>query len=155
MAKTLSHRKADTRGGAEGQIRHIMDRLARSVQTRDIEGILATYADNAVIFDVRDSLEYGKDGLRRSWEECFESSKDFIIEISEPAIRMDGNLAFTHCLSHATGKTLDGQDIDVWMRATDCYQKINGKWLVVHEHVSVPGDFESGKILQNLKPSGI
>ena len=65
---------------------------------------------------------------------------------------MDGDLAFSHCLSHATGKTMDGRDIDVWMRATDCYQKMNGKWMIVHEHVSVPGDFESGKILQNLKP---
>lgn len=130
-----------------------MDRLATAVQLRDIEGILAAYAENAVIFDVRDTLESGKDGLRRSWQECFEGSRDFKIEVHEPTIHVEGNLAFSHCLSHATGKTMDGQDIDVWMRATDCYQKKNGKWLVVHEHVSVPGDFESGKILQNLKPN--
>ena len=55
----------------------------------------------------------------RSWEECFTSSKEFKIEIHEPTIRVDGDLAFSHCLSHATGKTMDGHDIDVWMRVTD------------------------------------
>ena len=68
MAKILSHKRADTRAGVEGQIRHIMDRLEKSVQSRDIEGILAMYAENVVFFDVRDSLEHPKDGLRRSWE---------------------------------------------------------------------------------------
>ena len=137
MAKILSHKRSDTRTEAEGQIRHIMDRLSKAVQSRDIEGILATYAEDATVFDVRDSLQYGKDSLRSSWEECFASSKEFKIEI----------------LSHAMGKTTDGQDIDIWMRATDCFRKAGGKWLIVHEHVSVPGDFVSGKILQNLKPS--
>src|SRR5262245_47210285 len=108
----------------EGQLRHIMDRLSKAVQSRDIEGILAIYADEAVIFDVRDSLKYGKEGLRKSWEECFASTKNFKIEIQDPTIRVEGNLAFSHCLSHATGQATDGQDIDIWMRATDCYRKI-------------------------------
>jgi uncharacterized protein (TIGR02246 family) len=153
MAKILSHKRSDARSEGEGQIRHIMDRLSKAVQSRDIEGILATYAEDATVFDVRDSLLYGKDGLRSSWEECFMSSKEFNIEISEPTIKTEGNLAFSHCLSHATGKTTDGENIDVWMRATDCYRKAGGKWLIVHEHVSCPGDFVSGKILQNLEPS--
>ena len=152
MAKTLSNKRSDGHTEAEGPIRHLIDRLSKAVQSRDIEGILAIYANEAVIYDVRDSLQYGKEHLRESWNECFRSSKTFRIEVEGPTIRVDGNLAFSHCLSHATGQTTDGQDIDVWMRATDCYRKINGKWLVVHEHASVPGDFESGKILQNLKP---
>jgi uncharacterized protein (TIGR02246 family) len=152
MAKILRNKKFEAHSDAEGQIRHIIDRLVKAVQSRDIEAILATYAPDAVIYDVRDSLEYGKEGLRKSWKECFDSSKSFNIEVSEPTISVDGNLAFSHCLSHATGKTTDGQPIDIWMRATDCYRKVNGKWLVVHEHVSVPGDFESGRILQDLRP---
>jgi uncharacterized protein (TIGR02246 family) len=151
MAKALSNKRSDVE--TDGQIRHVMDRLTKAVQSRDIEGILAIYADEAVIFNVWNSLKYGKDGLRKSWEESFASSKDFKIEILDPTIRIDGNFAFSHCLSHVTGQTTDGQDIDVWARATDCYRKMNGKWLVVHEHASVPGDFESGKILQNLKPN--
>ena len=36
--------------------------------------------------------------------------------------------------------------IDLTVRLTDVYRKINGNWLIVHEHVSVPVD------LNTLKP---
>jgi hypothetical protein len=29
---------------------------------------------------------------------------------------------------------------------------MNGKWLIVHDHISVPADFESGKAMLDLKP---
>ena len=31
-------------------------------------------------------------------------------------------------------------------------RKINGKWLIVHDHISVPIDFDSGKAALDLKP---
>jgi ketosteroid isomerase-like protein len=35
---------------------------------------------------------------------------------------------------------LSGVDrlIDVWVRATTCFRKIDGEWIIVHEHASVP-----------------
>jgi ketosteroid isomerase-like protein len=39
-----------------------------------------------------------------------------------------------------------------WMRATVCYRKLHGKWMVVHEHWSAPSDIESGKALLDLQP---
>jgi len=39
------------------------------------------------------------------------------------------------------------------MASSDCLpSQKNGDWKVVHEHVSVPGDFLSAKALDNLKP---
>jgi uncharacterized protein (TIGR02246 family) len=151
MARLSTNKRLDTYSDSEAE-RQLMHNLVSAVQSRDIEGILSAYAPGAVVFDARDSLQYGKEGLKKSWRECFDSSDSFNIEINNPKITVDDNVAFSHCLSHATGKTTDGQDIDVWMRATDCYKRIDGQWYVIHEHVSVPGDFESGKILANLKP---
>ena len=37
-------------------------------------------------------------------------------------------------------------------RVTDGYRKINGKWLITLEHVSVPVDLETGKADINSKP---
>jgi ketosteroid isomerase-like protein len=31
------------------------------------------------------------------------------------------------------------------MRLTDVYRRINGQWLIEHEHVSVPVDLDTGK----------
>jgi len=46
----------------------------------------------------------------------------------------------------------NGQPSDMWLRATSGLRKMNGKWLIVHDHVSVPIDFETGKAVLELKP---
>jgi hypothetical protein len=57
-----------------------------------------------------------------------------------------------HALERLSGKLKNGQQSDVWLRATSGIRKMNGKWLIVHDHISVPTDFESGKALLDLKP---
>jgi len=42
--------------------------------------------------------------------------------------------------------------VDMWWRATNCFRKIDGKWVVAHGHSSEPFDMESGKALLDLKP---
>jgi ketosteroid isomerase-like protein len=46
----------------------------------------------------------------------------------------------------------NGQKTDRWLRWTACYHKTNGKWLIVHEQVSVPVDVRNGKAMLDLKP---
>ena len=40
----------------------------------------------------------------------------------------------------------------MWVRATTCYRKIDGTWMITHEHQSVPFDTESGKASLDLEP---
>jgi hypothetical protein len=47
------------------------------------------------------------------------------------------------CSFDVAGK--DGNLIDVKFRVTDVLRKAKGKWLIVHEHVSVPVDLATGK----------
>jgi len=35
---------------------------------------------------------------------------------------------------------------------TDIYRKINGKWLIIHEHISVPVDLTTNKADLAAKP---
>lgn len=39
----------------------------------------------------------------------------------------------------------DGKPFGLTMRVTDGYRKVNGKWLIIHEHISVPVNLETGK----------
>lgn len=62
------------------------------------------------------------------------------------------DVAFIHALERLSGTTKSGQKSDVWVRATSGLQKIHGRWFIVHDHVSVPVDFETGKAVFDLKP---
>jgi hypothetical protein len=35
---------------------------------------------------------------------------------------------------------------------TACFRRIDGVWLVVHDHASVPADLEHGQAVLNLRP---
>lgn len=136
----------------EAQIRDLIDSMARFIDARDVDGIMSAYAPEAVIFDVRDALFVDKDTHRESWEECFDVTDNYKMETHNLSIRVDESQAFSHCLSHVSGKSKNGEAVDLWMRITECFSKINGNWYIVHEHSSVPGDFTTGKIMQKLQP---
>ena len=61
------------------------------------------------------------------------------------------NLAVVYALEKIIG-TIKGQKSELCMRVTSVFQEINGKWLDVHDHVSVPVDFETAKAMLDLKP---
>ena len=46
-----------------------------------------------------------------------------------------------------------GQEVDLWTRVTNCFRRIDGEWLMIHDHVSVPIDLATGKALLNLSPA--
>jgi len=67
-------------------------------------------------------------------------------------ILSSGDIGLIHTLERFTGKLKSGQSSDFWLRATSVVRKINGKWLIVHDHISVPIDFETGKAVLDLEP---
>lgn len=73
-------------------------------------------------------------------------------EIRDLNITTSDTVAFCHYLYRVSGMTTDGGKVDMWVRATVCYRKIDGEWRVTHEHGSVPFDPESGKASLDLKP---
>lgn len=138
----------------ETAIRKLIDDWATAVQAKDISRIMACYAPEVVAYDLPPPLQFkGADAYRKDWEAYLPMMTDGMrFEMRDLTVVADDKLGFAHYLSHFTGKEADGKDIDVWARATDCYRKIGGKWLVVHEHMSVPIDMDENKALFDVKP---
>jgi ketosteroid isomerase-like protein len=61
-------------------------------------------------------------------------------------------LAFSRSLNRISGTMKNGQKSDRWLRWTACSRKTNGRWLIIHEHVSVPADVRNGNAELDLKP---
>ena len=73
-------------------------------------------------------------------------------EVRELNVATDGDLAFVHSLNHVSGTLTSGPSSDLWLRWTACFRRIDGVWLVMHDHVSVPAELARSKAVLNLKP---
>jgi ketosteroid isomerase-like protein len=139
---------------AEALIRQRVEDAVKAIRAKDIEGVMSLYAPNIVSFDVTPPLRYaGADGKRRAWQGVFAAFPGPIgYEVRDLSVTTQGDLAFVHSLNHVNGTLASGRIVDLWLRWTACFRRIDGVWLVVHDHVSVPADLEHGQAVLNLTP---
>jgi uncharacterized protein (TIGR02246 family) len=140
----------------EAQIRKLIDDREKAVRASDVDGSIANIAADIVWFDVVNPLQHlGSDALKERALEWFASFEGAIgYETSELSITAGDDVAFSHGLNHVSATKIGGGQLDMWWRTTVCYRKTGEKWMVTHEHNSVPFDVESGKASLDLKPIG-
>ena len=139
----------------EAQIRQGAESWAKAVHDKNADRVLSHYAPQVRTFDLAPPLQYlGPSGSMRKDLEAWFKTWDGPIgyEIRDMKVELGGDIAFAHSLNRISGTKTDGEKADVWVRATVGYRKIDGKWLVTHEHVSVPFDMQTFKASIDLKP---
>jgi len=138
----------------EALIRHRVEDMVKAIRANDIDGVMSLYAPNIVSFDFGPPLRYaGADNKRRAWQELFNAYPNRIdIEVRDLSVTTQGELAFVHSLNLLNGTRANGRVSDLSLRWTACFRRIDGVWLVVHDHVSFPADLEHGQALLNLTP---
>ena len=146
----------DSGSGDEAAIRTLEQNFAQAVKAKDVDKIMSAYEHSAklVIFDVIPPREYaGWDAYKKDWQDFLASFQGPItFEISGLNVTTVGNLAYGYSFQRVAGKGSDGSAVNMTVRVTDVYRKIDGKWPVVHEHVSVPVDLKTGKADLQSKP---
>jgi ketosteroid isomerase-like protein len=144
---------ANTGTPIEALIRQRVEDIVKALCAKDIDRLMSVYAPHIVSFDIAPPLRYtGSDNKRRTWQEAFAACRTIAYEVRDLNVTTNGELAFVHSLNHMKATTASGQVIDLWVRWTACFRRINGVWLVVHDHVSVPADLAHGQAVLNLKP---
>ena len=141
----------------EQEIRALEDRFAAAVKAKDVEAIMKAYAPGAelVVFDVVPPRQYvGFDAYKKDWQEFFAAFPGPVdqFELTDLSVTTDGKLGYGHSVQRVVATGKDGSKVDFTVRVTDCYRKIDGKWLITHEHVSVPVDLATGKADLSSKP---
>jgi len=125
---------------SEAVIRGLIEQRAQAVRAKDVDAVMSHYAPDLVSFDLAPPLELrGPAANRRSWADWFPTFRGPVgYEIRELSVTTGDDVAFCHSLNRISGARTDGTSTDVWVRATVCYRRIDGKWLITHEHTSVP-----------------
>jgi uncharacterized protein (TIGR02246 family) len=139
----------------EAEIRRLTGDWAAALRAKDVDGVMSHYSPDILLFDLVTPLQYvGEDAYRDNWKDWFATWQDQIgYEIRELSITAGDDVAFRHSLNRVSGTRTSGEETDVWVRMTACYRKINGKWLITHEHVSVPFYMDGSNMAAvDLKP---
>ena len=129
-----------SRARDEAQIRELMDSWTAAVCAKDVDAVMSHFAPDIVTFDLAPPLQCaGADALRQSLAAWFPMFRGLVgYEVRDLTITTDGDVAFCRSLNRISGTRTDGEQTDVWVRATVGLRRIDGRWQVTHEHSSVP-----------------
>ena len=124
----------------ESQIRELLENWVQAVRSRDLQGILKQHAPEILLFDVPPPVQSkGIDAYRQSWEPFYRWFGDAgVFELSEVNVTAGVEVAFCTALMRCVGTDTSGAREELALRLTVCYRKIDGQWIVMHEHHSEP-----------------
>jgi ketosteroid isomerase-like protein len=144
----------DTMNATQSELTALFDDQAEAIRTKDIDRLMSLYSPDILYFDVVPPLRYvGSAALRVRFRQWFDAYKGSLsVETRDFNISASGEIAVAHWLSRVSGTLKNGHEAGFWVRATSCCQRSNDRWLVTHEHISLPVDVMSGRAVTGLVP---
>ena len=129
----------------EAQVREVIERKATTLKTGDVKALLAFYAPQVVEFSLAPPLRQPHDAQDpvpvERWFGTFEAPPSR--EVTQLEVAVGGDVAYAtsiDCLRAVPKGMTEG--FELWYRVTLGLRKIDGRWLVTHEHESVPFEMD-------------
>jgi ketosteroid isomerase-like protein len=127
------------------EIQEVVERKAALLETGDARAILSHYAPGFVEFSLAPPLRQPGDGrdpaALEAWLATFEAPPRR--EVTRLEITTDGDVAFATSLDCMTAVPRGWtESFRLWFRVTLGLRRIGGRWLVTHEHESVPFEMD-------------
>jgi ketosteroid isomerase-like protein len=144
----------DAMDAAESEVKALFESRADAMHQKDIDRLMALYAPEVVYFDLVPPLRYtGTAALRDRFVDWFGRWSGAINQdLRDLHVSASGNLAAAFMLIRASGTLKTGQEVGYWVRVSNCCRRADGKWLITHEHVSLPVDMKSRSAVMDLVP---
>jgi uncharacterized protein (TIGR02246 family) len=125
----------------EAAIRNVVQSWTAAVRRKDFEGILQNHSSDIVMFDVPPPFQSrGLEAYRKTWDVFFSWSSDPIpFDITDMSITAGRDVAFvvaTMRCAEPDPNRREQKSLD--FRLTIGLRKIDGRWIITHEHHSIP-----------------
>ena len=138
------------------EIREVIEARSARLAAGDVQATLAHHAAQVLAFTLAPPLAERTDSsdpepLER-WLDTFEAPPRR--EITQLEITTAGDVAFATSIDSMTATPKGGtEEFTLWYRVTLGLRRIDGRWLVTHEHESVPFAMDgSMRALVDLTP---
>ena len=147
---------ATTHATDEADIRQLIASMAEAIRRGDLEELRTCFAPDVVSFDVGPHLQsVGIAAKMQNWIDAFTVFQPPLgYEIRDLTISISGDIALGHSFNRLSGTLKNGNEkrLGPWVRYTGGFSKIDGAWLIAHDHVSTPINVLTGQALLNLDP---
>jgi ketosteroid isomerase-like protein len=135
-------------------IHNEVESFRKAVLAKDMKGIARYYwnSPDLVVFDVITPLSYvGWESFRKDWEGFFVDFRTIsLYDWNNVKIEASGDIGYLRAFIHMKGDLNNGEQLEMTVRDTAIFRRIEGHWVVVHDHGSVPFDsFQSRRALVN------
>ncbi|CAN7150626.1 nuclear transport factor 2 family protein [Trinickia sp. LjRoot230] len=131
----------------------VLERYRRAVLRKDVEGMMALYADDVRVFDTWGVWEYDGAAARRvTVAQWFGSLRNETVQVSAEDVRIDGtqDFAFVSAVVQYAAISESGQVLrSMQNRLTWALARREGNWKIVHEHTSTPIGFDDLKAIMH------
>lgn len=155
LATTAAWRPA-SHPSDEQAIRRLYDEFSAAILAKDIDKVMSFYAkdERLVFFDGFVPRQYtGQSSYRKSYQEFFKlfpGKATSRIDVNR--VIVSGPFAAAYGTDRWVVTGIDGKPVEMVFRFTNVFQKVRGKWLAVHEHLSFPADPVTGQADLMSKP---
>jgi len=130
-------------------IRALEQRYITAFNAKDVKTIMTCFVpdQSLLVFDLIPPREYrGAAACTKDWQDFLAAFPGPIqVQMTDLSVTADGKVGFGHRIDHLALNDKDGKTTHYVVRVTHGYRKMDGKWLIVHEHASVPVDMASNK----------
>jgi uncharacterized protein (TIGR02246 family) len=139
---------------SEEEIRKRIETLLDGIRNGDLGALKTVFAPDLVSFDVEPPLRHlGAEKKMENWEKVFTVYRPPLrYEVRDLTVLVDGSLAVTYAVNRISGTLTNGTEAGMWVRWSAVWQRIDGEWLIVHDHGSVPLYFPEGRAATDLTP---
>lgn len=120
----------------EEKVRAVIDEWCNAIRNLDMDGVLANHTDDILMFDIPEPLQNkGMDEYKATWDLFFKFFKEG--SVWEPR-EININAGDTTAYATLIIKCGDTAEKAFDVRVTMGFRNIDGRWLIAHEHHSVP-----------------
>ena len=131
----------------------VAERVA-AVAAKDSATLAARQGPAPVVFDVLPPLQSRSGGEEesktRAWFDGYAGTIGY--QVRDLTVVGDGTVGFCSFVYHVSGTLVSGDEVSMWVRATLGVERVQDRWLIVHDHESVPFDAATGQALTALQP---
>lgn len=141
-------------GEGEDEIRALFEAWFDASERKDLDASMAPVAPAIVSYEHSMPLEVRDiDTMRAECKVGFDrSGPEFRWDIPDLQVIVRGDIAVTWGLNRMADRIDGVVRSEMWSRGTRIFQRIDGRWQMIHQHVSFPVDPATGNARFDLVP---